>query len=183
DPRSSHAMLWGYTERIPMLVYAPGIVEPMDSTEPATLADLAPTTAQLLGHPFPSPDGRALPGVPRPGGRLKVIVTFVIDGGGWNVLHHWPSAWPNLRKLMGESANYRNAMMGSFPSVTASAHATIGTGRFPVHHGISGHNLRRDGRLQKAWGTPGHADPSYLVTPTLAMDYADATGHRAWVGE
>jgi Type I phosphodiesterase / nucleotide pyrophosphatase len=184
DPRSSHAMLWGYTERIPLVVYAPGIVPPSDSTEPVTLTDLAPTTAHLLNHPFDSPDGQVLPGVPKPTGRLKVIVTYVIDGGGWNVLDHWkPATWPNLRKLMDEGANFRNATMGSFPSVTASAHATIGTGQFPVHHGISGHNLRRDGKVQKAWGDIGQADPSYLLVPTLAMDYADATGHKAWVGE
>jgi len=183
DPRSSHAMLWGYTERIPLVVYAPGIVEPGDFTEPATLADLAPTTGQLLGHPFPTPDGHVLPGIPTPSQRLKVIVTYVIDGGGWNVLSHWKDAWPNLRALMADGANYRNAMMGSFPSVTASAHATIGTGQFPVHHGISGHNLRRNGRLQKAWGDIGHADPSYLLVPTLAMDYAEATGQKSWVGE
>ena len=52
DPRSSHAMLWGYTERIPLVVFAPGLVEPSDSTEPVTLADVAPTTGQLVGHSF-----------------------------------------------------------------------------------------------------------------------------------
>ncbi|HEY7281092.1 MAG TPA: alkaline phosphatase family protein [Actinomycetota bacterium] len=183
DPRSSHAMLWGYTERIPLVVVAPGIVAPSDSTEPVTLADLAPTTAQLMGFPFSTPDGQVLPGVPKPSGKVKVVVTYVIDGGGWNVLTKWGDAWPNLRRMMGEGANFRNATMGSFPSVTACAHATIGTGRFPMHHGISGHNVRVDGHVQKAWGELGHADPSYLLIPTLAMDYADATNHRAWVGE
>ena len=67
----------------------------------------------------------------------KVIVTFVIDGGGWNVLQHWPDSWPNLKRLMGRGANYRNAITGSFPAVTACAHATIGTGTYPEparHH-------------------------------------------------
>jgi hypothetical protein len=159
------------------------MVPPSDSTEPVTLADLAPTTARLIGHRFDTPDGRVLPGVPKPTRRPKVVVTYVIDGGGWNVLQHYPDDWPHLRKLMSEGANFRNATMGSFPSVTASAHATIGTGQFPMHHGISGHNIRRDGRVQKAWGTIGEADPSYLLVPTLAMDYADATHHKAWVGE
>jgi Type I phosphodiesterase / nucleotide pyrophosphatase len=183
DPRSSHAMLWGYTERIPMVVFSPGIVEPSDSVEPVTLTDVAPTTARLLGHAFSTPDGQVLPGVPKPSSRLKVVVTFVVDGGGWNVLNRWPNAWPNLRGLMADGANFRNAMMGSFPSVTASAHATIGTGQFPMHHGISGHNLRRNGHVEKAWGEIGQADPSYLLVPTLAMDYADATNHQAWIGE
>jgi arylsulfatase A-like enzyme len=183
DPRSSHAMLWGYTERIPLVVFAPGIVEPSESTEPVTLADVAPTTGRLLGYTFDTPDGRVLPGVPEPNGKLKVVVTFVIDGGGWNVLSYWSDAWPHLRRLMADGANYLNAMMGSFPSVTASAHATIGTGMFPVHHGISGHNLRRNGKVEKAWGEIGQADPSYLLVPTLAMDYAEATKQQAWIGE
>ena len=103
-------------------------------------------------------DGRILPGVPRPPTPPKVVVTFVIDGGGWNVLGHWPDAWPNLRRLMAEGATYRNAIMGSFPAVTACAHATIGTGAFPRTHGITGHNVRWKGRPSKAYGEPGHAD-------------------------
>ena len=47
DPRTSHASIWMYLERIPLVVYGPGIVEPSDSEERVSLADLAPTTAQL----------------------------------------------------------------------------------------------------------------------------------------
>jgi Type I phosphodiesterase / nucleotide pyrophosphatase len=183
DPRSSHAMAWGYTERVPIVVYAPGLVEPLDSTEPVTLADLAPTTGLLIGHPFETSEAQVLPGITKPATRPKVVVTFVIDGGGWNVLTHWSSAWPHLKALMPKSAVYRNAGMGSFPSVTATAHATLGTGQFPIRHGINGHNMRIDGKVVKAWGEPGKADPTYLLVPTLAMDYADATSHRAWIGE
>jgi len=49
DPRSSHALPWMYLERVPIAVHAPGIVEPSDATERVTLADLAPTTAHLMG--------------------------------------------------------------------------------------------------------------------------------------
>jgi hypothetical protein len=110
-------------------------------------------------------------------------VTFVIDGGGWNVLARWPDAWPNLRRLMRGGAVYRDAITGSFPAVTAAAHATIGTGAFPRTHGITGHNVRRDGRPRKAWGEPGRIDPSFLLAPTLADRWTEATGDRAWVGE
>ncbi len=190
DPRSSHASVWMYLERIPLFVYGPGIVEPSDSTERVTLADLAPTTAHLMGFDaFRAPEGAVLPGIERPTTPPKVVVTFVIDGGGWNVLQHWDdpdetkTAWPEMKRLMRQSANYRDAIVGTFPAVTACAHATIGTGAFPRVHGITGHNLRYEGRPVKAWGTAGRADPSFLLVPTLAEAWNEETGDGAWVGE
>jgi hypothetical protein len=190
DPRSSHASIWMYLERVPIVVYAPGIVEPADNVDRVTLADLAPTTAQLMGFDgFHPADGRPLPGTPRPVVPPKVIVTFVIDGGGWNVLRYWDdpddtkTAWPNVKRLMREGVVYRNAIMGSFPAVTACAHATIGTGAFPRTHGITGHNVRMGGGPVKAWGSPGEADPSFLLVPTLADAWNQHTSDGAWVGE
>ncbi len=184
DPRSSHALLWGYTDRVPIVAYAPGLVEgPQDRAEPVTLADLAPTTARLMGFDFPAPDGAPLPGIARPSRPPRVVVTFVIDGGGWNVLTEWPDAWPAMRRLIREGVVYRNGFMGSFPNVTASAHATIGTGAFPRRHGISGHHIRHRGRVTKAYGEEGEADPSFILAPTLAEAWSEETGGRAWVGE
>jgi len=184
DPRSSHAVVWMYAERVPIAVYAPGIVVPGDSTERVTLADLAPTTAALMGFDgFSSHDGRLLPGIQPPIKPPRVIVTFVIDGGGWNVLSTWPDAWPNMKRIFRGGATYRDAIVGSFPAVTASSHATIGTGAFPRTHGITGHNVRHDGRPEKAWGIPGQADPSFLLVPTLADAWTEATKDRAWAGE
>ena len=187
DPNTSHASVWMYLERVPLVVYAPAIVEPADSEERVTLADLAPTTARLIGFDgWPQDrDGVALP---LEGGfgyrpRPRVVVTFVIDGGGWNVLDRWPDAWPTLKRLMGEGANFRNAIMGSFPAVTACAHATIGTGAFPRTHGITGHNIRTPQGIRKAYGKAGLADPSDILVPTLADLYSEASGNRPWVGE
>ena len=82
DPRSSHAMAWGYLDRVPITVHAPGIVTKGETRDDAvTLADLAPTTAKLMGFDFATHDGRPLPGVLTPKTPPKVIVTFVIDGG------------------------------------------------------------------------------------------------------
>ncbi|HET7236683.1 MAG TPA: alkaline phosphatase family protein [Actinomycetota bacterium] len=186
DPRTSHAVVWMYGQRVPIVVWSPTRVEPSDSDERVTLADLAPSTARLMGFDeFDAADGTFLPGLPSvtPPVQPRLIVTFVIDGGGWNVLRRWPDAWPNLKRLMREGATYRNAIAGSFPAVTASTHATIGTGAFPGTHGITGHNVRRDGRPVKAWGEAGHIDPSFLLTPTLADRWARHTENEAWVGE
>ncbi|MGZ5297619.1 MAG: alkaline phosphatase family protein, partial [Actinomycetota bacterium] len=127
---TSHASVWMYLERVPLVVHAPGRVEPLDDTSRVTLADITPTTAGLMGFTDWPTDraGAVLPGISATAAPPKVIVTFVIDGGGWNVLQHWPDSWPNLKRLMGRGANYRNAITGSFPAVTACAHATIGTG-------------------------------------------------------
>ena len=123
-----------------------------------------------------------MPGITA-GAPPKVVVTFVIDGGGWNVLQHWPDSWPHLKSLMREGANYRNAITGSFPAVTACAHASIGTGTFPSQHGITGHNIRDGSKVRKAYGDAGHANPGDIVIPTLADLWSDATDNRAWIGE
>ena len=185
DPRTSHASSWMYLERIPLVVHAPGIVVASDSEERVTLADLAPTTAALIGADWPGDRlGTPLPiATSRSARKPKVVMTFVIDGGGWNVLDNFPDQWPNLRRLMGEGANFRNAIVGSFPAVTACAHASIGTGTFPSQHGITGHNIRDGKAPRKAYGTPGQADPGDILVPTLADLWSDQTDNRAWVGE
>jgi hypothetical protein len=99
------------------------------------------------------------------------------------VLREFPDAWPNLKRLMRGGANYRNALHGSFPAVTASAHATIGTGAFPRTHGITGHNIRDGTKVRKAYGDPGRAEPGDILVPTLADLWSDATNDLAWVGE
>jgi hypothetical protein len=185
DPRTSHASPWMYLERIPLVVHAPGLVLASDSDERVTLADLAPTTANLIGFTeWPGDrEGRPLPlATTRSLARPKVVVTFVIDGGGWNVLDAFPDDWPELRALMGESANFRDAIMGSFPAVTACAHATIGTGTYPNRHGVTGHNLRDEqGVVRKAYDTPGLARPDDIWLPTLSDLWHEQTG--AWVGQ
>jgi arylsulfatase A-like enzyme len=183
DPRTSHAAVWMYLERIPLVAYGPGIIRSSDSEERVTLADLAPTTAQLAGFDAWPQDreGRPLAGLQTTGKAPKVVVTFVIDGGGWNALRQWPKDWPTLGRLMREGATYRNAIVGSFPAVTACAHATIGTGTFPRTHGITGHNIRDGAEVRKAYRSPGEADPGDILVPTLADLHHDATG--AWVGE
>lgn len=187
DPRTSHASLWMYLERVPLVVYAPGRVAPSDHTERVSHADLAPTAAQMMGFTGWPKDraGEVLPGTPATGSARppKVIVTFVYDGGGWNVLKNFPDQWPNLKKLMTEGANYRNALNGALPAVTACAHATIGTGTFPNQHGITGHNIRDGNTVRKAYRSPGLADPSDILVPTLADLWYEESRGRAWVGE
>jgi Type I phosphodiesterase / nucleotide pyrophosphatase len=184
DPRSSHALPWLYLERVPIAIWSGGALTPADHTERVSLADIAPTIASMIGFDdYEAPEGEALPGTPSFPTPPKVVVTFVIDGGGWNVLEHWGRAWPNLKRLMSESVVYRNAITGSSPAVTACAHATIGTGAYPRTHGITGHNIRDGGSVRKAYGSPGRADPTDILVPTLAERWVEANDGDAWVGE
>src|ERR687898_3605814 len=48
DPRTSHASVWMYLERVPLVVWHPGVA-PADSDERVSLADIAPTIAELIG--------------------------------------------------------------------------------------------------------------------------------------
>jgi Type I phosphodiesterase / nucleotide pyrophosphatase len=185
DPRTSHASVWMYLERIPLAVYAPGFITPGSSTQRVTLADIAPTMASFMGFGdwATNREGKPLPEIAAPSKPPKVIVVFVIDGGGWNVLNHWPDAWPYLKELHSKSMLYRNAIHGSFPAVTACAHATIGTGTFPRDHGITGHNIRVGDEVRKTYGPPGRAMPSDILLPTLSDLWSEKTNNEAWVGE
>jgi hypothetical protein len=58
DPRLEPRGHWMYGERVPIVVWSPGRIEPQDHTERVTLADLAPTTARLIGFDeFRAADG------------------------------------------------------------------------------------------------------------------------------
>jgi hypothetical protein len=187
DPRTSHASVWMYLERIPLVVYAPGRVVAGDHADRVTLADMAPTAAQMIGlDDWPADRaGAPLPiGTARVAHPPKVVVTFIFDGGGWNVLEHFPDKWPNLKRVMRDGADFPNAIHGSFPAVTACAHATIGTGTYPNAHGITGHNIRDPhGVVRKTYGVPGQAQPDDILLPTLADLWYERSGGKAWVGE
>jgi hypothetical protein len=174
-----HSGPWGYLQHIPMFWYGPGFVRPGVYRRPATLADVAPTIARLIGFPFRAPDGHALPGVLSPAAsRPRLVVTVVWDAGGRDVLGTWPRSWPTLRRLIPRGAWFEQATVGSSPSVTAPDHATLGTGAFPRHHGVIDNRFRQHGRIRMAW----YGGPYVLRVPTLADLYDRARGNRPVIG-
>jgi hypothetical protein len=109
---------------------------------------------------------------------------MVWDAGGRSVLDTWPKDWPVLKSLIPKGVWYEHASVGSSPSITPATHATIGTGAYPWHHGISGHNVRIGRDVVKAYGLEGHAEPQkYLKSPTLAEAWSEHTSDGAWIGE
>ena len=179
----SHAGPWDYVQEIPLFLYGPGFVRAAGRIDDAaTLADIAPTQADLLGFDFRAPDGRALtPALLPPSERSdppKLIVTLVWDGAGRNVLDTWPGSWSTLRGMIADGAWFDRATIGSSPSNTPPTHATIGTGAFPRRHGVIDTYQMVDGAIQK----PLDTGPDVIRLPTLADRYDAAMGNEPVVG-
>jgi len=181
-----HSSPHPYTQDVPVVLYGPGYIRQGVTPETeVTVADLAPTYAELLGYTAwsESRDGKvleeALLPAARRNGTPKLIFTLVWDGGGDNVLEQWPDSWPHLKKLLKRSTSYPNATVGSTPSITPSIHATIGTGTFPATHGIPDTRIRVKGEMLDAWeGT----SPQRLRVKTLGDLWDAANGNAPLVG-
>ncbi|MDQ3783920.1 MAG: alkaline phosphatase family protein [Actinomycetota bacterium] len=182
----SHSGPWDYLQRVPLVFYGPGFIRSRGSLSlerEVSLADLAPTYAELLDTPSPADVGAPIhevlvPKASRPG-PPKLILTIVWDGGGSNVLDAWPDTWPNLARLMAQGSSVEDVVVGSSPSVTPAVHSTIGTGAFPKQHGVVGIPIRVDGAIKAAFP---NKTASNLLLPSLADTYDPATGNQAKIG-
>lgn len=176
-----HVGPWDYVEDVPMLWYGPGFVPAgVSPKRPVTLAGIAPTVAKLLHFDgFKAIDGQPMnEAVEETDSSPKLVVTMVWDAGGMNVLDEWPDAHPYLDSLIEEGTWYRDATVGSSPTSTAQDHATIGTGAFPNHSGITGHHLIIGDRLTSPW----NEGPAFMIEPTLADVYDLAMDNEPVVG-
>jgi hypothetical protein len=179
-----HSTPYPYTQDVPLVLYGPGYIKKGVYDATATVADLTPTYAEIMGFDdLPERDGRVLeealkPAAERPGAP-KLIFTLVWDGGGDNVLDQWPDSWPNLKRLMQRSAVFENATVGSSPSITPAIHASIGTGDLPASHGLPDIKIRIKGKILDAWEG---ASPQFLKSETLGDLWDRATGNQALIG-
>lgn len=180
----SHSGPWPYLQDVPLVFYSPGLLGAGRSVDrDVTLADLAPTTAELIGAGLPSVQGRALPEVLDAAGEKtpKLIVTVVWDGGGWNALEQWPDAWPNLKRVMGDGISYEHGTVGSSPSVTPAVHSTIGTGVFPEIHGVTGVPVRDEEGVVVDAFLNGESS-RFLEVPTVGELWDEQNEGRAKIG-
>ena len=182
----THSGPWDYVQRVPLAFYGPGFIKSrglLKLDRLVTLADIAPTLAELVGTELPGtrpgrPIAEALVDDSRRG-QPKVIVQIVWDGGGTNVLEQWPKAWPNLERIMAEGTSIQDVEVGSSPSVTPAVHATIGTGSFPKQHEIVDIPVR-DG--DEVVGSYANRSPSILAQTTVADVYDQQVGNMAHIG-
>ncbi|HJR99149.1 MAG TPA: alkaline phosphatase family protein [Actinomycetota bacterium] len=178
-----HVGPWDYMQTVPMFWYGPGFIEdPGEVDRPVTSAGIAPTAARLLKFDgFEAPDGQPMTEALLPGPEREVprlIVTMVWDAAGINVLEAHADALPYTTSLIPRGTWYTDATVGSSPTSTAQIHATIGTGSFPMHHGLTGHNMLVAGRITAPW----NAGPTFFLEPTLADVYDRAMGNEPVVG-
>ena len=138
---TSHSGPYGFLQRVPLVLYGPGYVRARGHValgREVTVADLPPTFAHLMRAGFPKRRGRALEDVVSLGeAPPPLLMTVVIDGGGWNVLDHWPGAWPNLARLIERGVNVEEATVGSTPSITPAIHTNLSTAAWPRDHGVT----------------------------------------------
>ena len=181
---TSHSGPDDYLQRVPLVLYGPGFVRrtgPIDVGRDVTVADVAPTIAELIRTPWPqNRPGRVLEEALLPrderAGVPAIVMVIVWDGGGTNVLEQWPKAWPHLAEMMEKGASFEGATVGSSPSVTPAIHASIGTGAFPAQHGVVDMWLR----------TKEHeiveSDAAALQRPTLADLYDRRENNEPVIG-
>jgi hypothetical protein len=179
--RPVHTGPWDYLVRVPLLFYGPGLVEPRGPVlHNVTVADIAPTIAEIValrGHRW---DGRALPEVAALERRPRLIAVIVLDGVGRNVLEAHRGAAPFLTAMRRRGIDYTRATVGSSPSNTPPIHTTIGTGVFPRRHGVP-HVQMRTANGSFVDPFEGNVAASIRV-PTLADLYDVAVGNRAEIG-
>jgi hypothetical protein len=174
-----HSGPWDYLQDVPLFWYGPGIVPAVGRVDrPVTVADVAPTQAELLGFDFEALDGSALPEIPGRALPPPLIVTLVWDAGGDSVLDSFPNDWPVLASLIDDGVWYEHATVGSSPSITPATHATLGTGAFPMRTGQTDAEFRLGDELVRA----GELGPVLLMEPTLADLYDRAMGNEPLVG-
>lgn len=183
---TSHSGPWDYVQRVPMVLYGPGTIArqgPLTLDREITLADIAPTIAEMLGAEWPDDRaGRSMSEALLPEGerrKPKLVITVVWDGGGWNVLEQWPDAWPELKKLIAGGTSVMEAVVGASPSNTPVAHTNIGTGAFPDQHGIVDIRIRQGNKTVDSFVNK----PGQLVeVPTIADTYDLAVDNEAEIG-
>jgi predicted AlkP superfamily pyrophosphatase or phosphodiesterase len=183
DPKTSHPTPWAYHQRVPIVLYGPGLVEPGIHEESVDVTAIPDTLAMLSGSSFDQGDAvLAGPDDLSHGQVPKAVVLVAYDGGGWNVLESWPDAWPNLRRFMEGGAVFTNATIGSAPAVTSAIHANMGTATYPSSHGVAEITARLpDGSVGDVF-FDHDVDPRLLLDPTFADEWDLQNDNEAWVG-
>ena len=184
---TSHSGPDDYLQEVPLTFYGPGFIRRQGTIEldrQVTVADIAPTIAELIDFPFPKDrpgtvvEEALLPPEER-AGKPALVMVVAWDGGGINVLDQWPNAWPNLKRLGEMGTAVADTIVGSSPSVTPAVHATIGTGAFPDRHKAVDIYMRVADEIEEAWAD---VSPELLRMPTLADLYDRANNNEPEIG-
>lgn len=184
---TSHSGPWDYVQTIPLVFYGPNHItaETRVLDKAASITDVYPTIASLLGIELPPREGTSLDDMlVEPGSRPRLIVSIVWDGVGRNVLQRHPDAWPVLARLERGGTSYLHATVGSSPSITPATHSSLGTGAFPSEHAVTAIEFRtRAGEVRGAFAGKDPADlelSTFADEADLALDNEPKVGMLAW---
>jgi predicted AlkP superfamily pyrophosphatase or phosphodiesterase len=144
----------------------------------SSLADVMPSVLASLGV-----DGEPNVLGLRP---AHCVVVLLVDGLGWNLLRGNAGYAPFLSSLAGRS------LTAGFPTTTAASITSLGTGRPPGEHGITGYTTRAAGVTEPVnwltWrGAQSGRDlsedlpPARIQPMSTAFDRAERAGIRATV--
>lgn len=179
-----HTGPYDFLAEVPLVMFGPGHIPAKGAVRgPATMADVAPTIARLIGFDdYDALDGQPL--LNTPSGRSskppRLVVTLVWDGGGWNTLRQHPNSWPFLASIIDRGVSFEQMTIGSTPSVTPPIHTTLGTGAFPRHHGIPHVRMTTD---DSDYIDPFEGNsPRFIRTPTLGDIYDRSMDNKPLVG-
>jgi len=136
--RFMHGSPWNYDANIPLIFHGPPFIRPGAYTGAANQQDVVPTLAAMLKLPLPpTVSGRSLKeALNVSAGAPTAILLAVLDGMRLDYLDRYKDVLPTLTRLSRGGAWFRNARVNFLPTVTALAHASIGTGADPGVHGI-----------------------------------------------
>ena len=83
----------------------------------------------------PASPGRAP--LPKP----KLVVTIMVDQFRYDYLMRWRQQYHGgLHRLLTQGANFTDAHLGHYPTVTAMGHAGVLTGAYPINSGVIGND-------------------------------------------
>ncbi|MCC5815059.1 MAG: alkaline phosphatase family protein [Leptospira sp.] len=181
---TSHFTNYEYDSSIPILFYGSKFIQPGIYQDIIFQQHIVPTIAKIIGSP--TPNGAKLNPLPiiqeKTQYRPEAILTIVIDQGGLELYNAHPNSYPNIKRLMNESAYFPNAQVGHLDAHTGVGHVAIGTGAFPREHGVIANSrtyIESDGtkiniiekklfETEKAIRKGSYVDPTELKTHSLA---------------
>jgi hypothetical protein len=108
---------------------------------PATISDVLPSAAALLG--VPGADDRL--GLTARVGPVRRVVVLLIDGMGHRLLPVMAPHAPLLAQVIAGAAGGLDELACTFPSTTPTSLVSLGTGTLPGEHGVLGFTLNIPG--------------------------------------
>jgi hypothetical protein len=179
DPEVPWPGTGGVDPNIPIVFWGTGVDPTAEIAADASVDDIAPTIARIIGLSRPHPEvrsGAAFADVAT-GEAPRLVLEIALTGVGSTDLE--TGNWPELERLMDDGTATLEGDAGSMPTDPTAVLTTIGTGGIPAQHGITGSLVRDDeGSLVEAGGPDGPLS----VIATLGDDLDEKLNQEPVIG-